>query len=92
MSEKADRAELEATRRTRTAWSLAARHSLATRLEELANAPHQYPLFKLLISKLQALLAGPTTGTPGSGEPEPWRDEGLYYMDAVEIKLLVDGH
>jgi tetratricopeptide (TPR) repeat protein len=53
---------------------------MATRLEELANATTTK---KLLISKLQAILAG-------SRDQVLWQDPGLHYMDAVEIKLLLE--
>ena len=56
---------------------------MATHLEELAKDPDMPPAYTLLIGKLLAMLGG-------SREAELWMDEGLYYRDAVEIKMLVE--
>ena len=56
---------------------------MATALEELAKRPDMDSEDILLIGKLLALLGG-------SREAELWLDEGLYYMDAVEIKMLLE--
>jgi tetratricopeptide (TPR) repeat protein len=56
---------------------------ITTKLEELANHPDIREYKKLLITKLQAILGGER----GTGL---WEDEGLFYMDAVEVKMLVN--
>jgi tetratricopeptide (TPR) repeat protein len=52
-------------------------------LAEVANAHETGPKNKLLISKLQALLSG-------SRDPALWEDPGLFFMDAVELRMLVE--
>jgi tetratricopeptide (TPR) repeat protein len=52
-------------------------------LAEVANAHETHPKNKLLISKLQALLSG-------SRDPALWEDPGLFYMDAIELMMLLE--
>ncbi len=52
-------------------------------LTEIVNDPKKHPLFKLLVSKLQALLSG-------SRDPALYEDPRLDYMDAVELMLLIE--
>jgi len=59
------------------------REAMAALLEEYFNAPKTLPQYKLLIRKLQALLAG--SRDPGIAE-----DEGLFFMDAAELMLLLE--
>ncbi|UCH97483.1 MAG: tetratricopeptide repeat protein [Candidatus Aminicenantes bacterium] len=52
-------------------------------LVEAANNPGLTSSRKLLVSKLQALLSG-------SRDPALFEDPGLFYMDAVELMLLIE--
>jgi tetratricopeptide (TPR) repeat protein len=50
---------------------------------EAANDPQMPSSRKLLVSKLKALLSG-------SRDPALAEDPGLYYMDAVELRMLLE--
>lgn len=52
-------------------------------LEEAANDPGLSSSKKLLVSKLKALLSG-------SRDPALWEDPGLWYTDAVELRMLLE--
>jgi len=56
---------------------------LSGELEEASKHPQLPAEAKLLISKLQAILAG-------SRDPGMAQDEGLHYMDAAELMLLLE--
>lgn len=52
-------------------------------LTQIAAHPETVPAGKLLASKLKALLSG-------SRDPDLWEDPGVWYMDAVELRMLME--